>query len=138
MLARVLILMVLSERCFLPQKRRRNRVQITCYRPQSSYWGVFSQRCLHGCRNSATSEFAVPLAAMGLIAKLICDFSKAAGHNSPIAAYFLDHVPESSLRKSEFPTTGMHRHGGGVVFGEGSFHKMSHKIPESLLLFIFF
>lgn len=63
----------------------------------------------------------------GLIAKLFCDFSKAAGHNSPIMADFLDTVPESSLRKSDFPQQEY------TDTGVGSFHTMSHKIPESLL-----
>lgn len=99
--------------------------------------GGFQQTLPAWLQKFSNKRVSGPTRSHGLIAKLICDFSKGAGHNSPITAYFLDHVPESSPRKSEFPTTGMHRHGGWLL-GRGPFIKCLTKSQNLCSLFFFF
>lgn len=72
---------------------------------------------LHTFKNKRVNG---PTLGHGSIAKLICDFSKATDHKSPMICDFLDPVPESSLCKSDFPEWNTQTQG---ALGRGPFIK---------------
>lgn len=122
--------MVLSQRYFLLRREDGTecRLHVTGHRAHIRGFRQMLRARLHIFRKKRVNG---PALGHGLVAELICDFSKATGHSSPITADFLNLVPESSLCKSDFPQKNTQTRGG---FGRegGAFHTMSDKIPEFL------